>query len=313
MDKNKRKFFTRRLSYILLRLSKFIHSLFPLWWSYFIGKIFGTLAYFLIRRHRKIAFESLSIAFPNLNKKEIKKIAKNFFVFMAQSSFELIYFLRHTDKISKNVIIEGKEYLDLALSKKKGIILVTAHMGNFPLLGLKLVSLGYPVNFVTRPMRDKNTGDYLYKLRTKANIKTIFSYPRRECLLNIIKALKNNEIVIIQMDQNFGSTGVWVKFFGKLAATPTGPVNLALKTDSSLICGYICRERRYIHKIKLFEEEKLIITEDKDKTILLNVINITRKIESWIKEYPDSWSWIHRRWKSRPSLRIRNLKFKVEK
>ena len=295
MDKNKRKFFTRRLSYISLRLFAFLHSLLPLWWSYFLGKVFGILAYFLIRRHRKVAFESLSIAFPELDKKRIKNIAKNFFIFMAQSSFELIYFLKHVDKVSNNIIVEGKEYLDLALKKNRGVILVTAHMGNFPLLGLKLVSLGYPVNFVTRPMRDKNTGDYLYRLRTKANIKTIFSYPRRECLLNIIKALKNNEIVIIQMDQNFGSTGVWVKFFGKLAATPTGPVNLALKTNSPLICGYIYRERPYIHKIKLFKEEKLIITNDKEETVLLNVINITRKIESWIREHPDSWSWIHKR------------------
>ncbi|MCM8819822.1 MAG: lysophospholipid acyltransferase family protein, partial [Candidatus Omnitrophica bacterium] len=223
----------------------------------------------------------------------------------------LIYFLKNNSAL-ENVSFKDKKYLDEALSEKKGVILLTAHFGNFPLLSLKLAKEGYIVNFVTRPMRDKNVGDYLYKLRTKAGVKTIFSYPRRQCVFEIIKALRNNEIVIMQMDQNFGTGGVWVKFFGKLAATPTGPVTLAIHTSSVIVPAYIYRESFGRHIIKFFPKQSLLIKENKHETVILNIARFTKMIESWISEYPEQWGWIHRRWKSRPSKTIEQLKFKIE-
>ncbi|MBU2251327.1 MAG: lysophospholipid acyltransferase family protein, partial [Candidatus Omnitrophica bacterium] len=156
------------------------------------------------------------------------------------------------------------------------------------------------------------TSDYIHTLRTAAGVKTIFSYPRRECVNGIIRALANNEIVLMQMDQNFGTGGVWVKFFGKLAATPVGPVVLALRTQSSVVPAYIYREARGKHRVKIFPEEELIITADKNETVLINVIKLTRIIEQWVKKEVSQWSWIHRRWKSRPSKEVEKISFKIE-
>jgi KDO2-lipid IV(A) lauroyltransferase len=311
MDKEKKKFLRRKLGWISLRVFTLINGILPLKFNYFLGKILGKVAYLLVLRHKKVALESLSIAFPQLSSKERKKIVSDFFIFMAQSSLELLHYLRNSHNL-ENVKIKGKENLDKALRKKRGVIILTAHFGNFPLMSLKLVKEGYPVNVVARPMRDRKAGSYIHSLRTKAGVKTIFSYPRRECVNNIIKALRNNEIVIIQMDQNFGTGGVWVKFFNKLAATPVGPIVFSLRTKSAIVPAYICREKVFSHLIKIFPEEDLIITEDRNKTVLLNAAKFTRIIEGWIKECPSQWSWIHRRWKSRPSKEVKQLKFKVE-
>ncbi|UCC95143.1 MAG: lysophospholipid acyltransferase family protein [Candidatus Omnitrophota bacterium] len=311
MSKEKKKYFRRMMGWIALRTFTLINGVLPLKWSYTLGKTLGTIAHLVMIRHRRIALESVSFAFETLSLKERKKIASNFFIFMMQSFLEMLHFLRNPRKL-ENVRMEGREYLESALQKKKGIIILTAHLGNFPLMSLKLAKIGYVVNFVTRPMRDKKTGDYLHTLRTDAGVKTIFSYPRRECVNGIIKGLRSNELVVIQMDQNFGTGGVWVKFFGKLAATPVGPIVFALRTGAAVVPAYIYREAEGRHCIKIFPQEELIFSQDKDEAVLLNAIKFTRIIENWIRKTPSQWGWVHRRWKSRPSDKVRQLKFKIE-
>jgi len=311
MDKEKNKFLRRNLGWIFMKAFVFLCGITPLSWNYFLGKVLGSLAYLAVVRHRRIALEGLATAFPELDIKERKKIARDFFIFMAQGSFELLNFLKNLNQL-QNIRIEGETNLTQALGKGKGVLMVTAHLGNFPLMSLKLAKAGYPVNFVTRPMRDEKTSDYIHSLRTDAGVKTIFSFPRRECVNGIIRALADNEIVVMQMDQNFGTGGVWVKFFGKLAATPVGPVVLALRAQSPVVAAYIYREGRGKHCIKIFPEQELTITSDKNETILINVIKLTRIIEGWVKNKASQWGWIHRRWKSRPSKEIEKLPFKIE-
>ncbi len=264
-----------------------------------------------LRRHRQIAIDGLSIAFPHMLLKEKRKITRFYFVFMAQSTFELVFLVKNTRHLS-NIRVVGKEYLEQALNKQKGVLLLTAHLGNFPLMLFKLAKEGFPINVVARPMRDKHTDDYVSYLRAKGGIKTILSYPRKTCISGIINALRKNELVVIQMDQNFGTGGVWVNFFGKLAATAVGPITLALRTEAAIVPAYMIRESRGKHYLRIFPQEELIVTEDKDQTLLLNAIKFTRIIEQWVREFPYQWAWIHRRWKSRPSPEIKKSRFKIE-
>ncbi|MFA5336802.1 MAG: lysophospholipid acyltransferase family protein [Candidatus Omnitrophota bacterium] len=311
MNKELQKNLARRAGWFFLRIFTVVNGSFSLKWSYALGNRLGSFACAVIPQQRKVSTDSLAIAFPDMTLKERKKITRDFFVFMAQSGFELLYFLRHLDRM-QGVNIEGRQNLDEALSAGKGVILVTAHMGNFPLMSLKLAKEGYKINFVTRPMRDEKAGDYLFNLRENAGVKSIFSYPRKECISGILKALRDNEIVIMQMDQNFGSGGVWVKFFGKLAATPVGPITLGMRTQARLVPAYIYREGFNRHCIKILPAEPIIEAESKDEAILKNAAKFSRIIEGWIKEYPEQWGWIHRRWKSQPPKDLAASQFKVE-
>jgi KDO2-lipid IV(A) lauroyltransferase len=117
----------------------------------------------------------------------------------------------------------------------------------------------------------------------------------------------------MQMDQNFGSSGSWVKFFGKLAATPVGPITLALRTRAALVPAFIYRQDFNRHCLEMSCEEELTITANKDETILLNTIKFSRIIEGWIRRYPWQWGWIHRRWKSPPPKSLDLSSFKIER
>ena len=205
--------------------------------------------------------------------------------------------------MKKRVEFEGKKHLDAALSQGRGVILVSAHFGNFPLMLGKLSMEGYKTGAIMRPMRDNRAEKFFIEKRRKFKIRTIYSQPRQACVENTIKALRNNEIVFIPIDQNFGTGGVFVNFFGKKAATATGPVVLALRTKAMILPCFIVRQKDDTHKI-IFEPP---IDLEKDRLRKGIIIDTTQRltdiIEAYIRIYPAEWGWIHRRWKSKPNLK----------
>lgn len=313
MKKEKRKFLRRKISSFFLKVFIFIGSKFSAKAGCFVGRGLGLSAYYMLIRHRNVAIESLTVAFPEKTLSQRKKIARESFIFLGQGFFDILYFLDRPTEVKNNIRVKGADNLVKGLTKKKGAIILTAHLGNFPLISLKLAKMGYTVNLVIRPMREKNADKCFHELRDRGGVKTIKSYPRRECVSNILKALKKNELVILLMDQNFGTGGVWVKFFNRLAATPVGPIVLGLRTGTAIIPSYIYQEKTGYHCLRILPEFKLIKTENNDETVLINAVKITRMMEEWIRRHVHQWTWIHRRWKSRPSNKILNLKFKVEK
>jgi Kdo2-lipid IVA lauroyltransferase/acyltransferase len=279
---------------------------------YASGWLMGKFFYWTINRHRNAAVENLKQAFPDMTIAQCRKLASSVFTFFCQSVFELFYFLDYPHK-SKNIQVEGADNLDKALESGRGVIMITAHFGNFPLIVHRLLTFGYKINIVLRPLRQEKAGEYLYTLLRSYKTNPILSYPREECLRNINQALRKNEIVIILMDQNFGTGGVWVKFFNKLAATPIGPVVLALRSKAAVVPVHIVREGKGRHRVIIEPALELVRTSDIKESVLLNAIKITRIIESWVRSCPGQWAWIHRRWKSQPSSEVMSEPFLVEK
>ena len=273
----------------------------PRHFLYAFAKGLARIGYLVAVKQRRIALESLSIAF-NTDKpyQELRDIARGCFSFMAKSGAEMFFFINRPHLVKEQVVLENKQALDQALSFAKGVILVTGHFGNFPLMMLRLAQEGYPVWGIMRSMRDQRVERMFSKLRNKLGVRAIYSQPRKACVDATIKALKNNEIVCIQLDQNFGTAGVFVDFFGQKAATATGPVVFALRTKAALLPCFIVREKDNRHRIIFEPELNLEQEDDFNATVLLNIQRLTGIIESYIRRYPEHWGWIHRRWKTRP-------------
>jgi KDO2-lipid IV(A) lauroyltransferase len=200
--------------------------------------------------------------------------------------------------LKKRVQFVGRDNLDRALSQGKGVILVSAHFGSFPLLMAKLSLEGYKVAGIMRSMRDARMEKMFLEKRVKLGIKTIYSQPRNICVSSTISTLRENGIVFIPIDQNFGTGGVFVDFFGRKAATATGPVVLAQRTKAALVPCFIIRQADDTHRIVFEKQLELIESKDSAQTITVNIQRLTDIIEKYIREYPAEWSWIHRRWKS---------------
>jgi len=300
MDSKKiRKAIARFFARLGLNVCSLIIKLIPARYIYVFANGIGTLGFAAIRKQKTIALESLTVAFgKEKTREEIERIAKDCFIFMAKSAVELIFLMDRPELLKKRVETAGRENLDNALSRGNGVILVSAHFGNFPLMMAKLALMGYKVAGIMRPMRDSRVEQLFLKKRNRFNIRTIYSQPRNVCVNQTIEALRNNELVFIPIDQNFGTGGVFVDFFGRKAATATGPVVLAQRTKAALLPCFIIRQKDDLHKIIFEPALNLEPGKDFQETTVINIQRLTNIIESYINKYPAEWGWIHRRWKS---------------
>ena len=303
MDPKKvRKNFSRFFGWLGLQICSLIVKVIPSSYLYGFAKIVSSLAYRFATKQKNIAFDSLSIAFGrDKSKQEVDKIVQDCFTFIAKSAVELMFLMDRPQLLKSRVDIIGKENLDNALSRNRGVILVSAHFGNFPLLLGKLAAEGYKSAGIMRPMRDSRVEKIFLEKRNKFGVKTIYSQPRDICVNSTIQALRNNELVFIPIDQNFGTAGIFVNFFGRRAATATGPVIFAQRTKAALVPCFILRQEDDRHKIIFEPALDLKKGKDPEETILINIQRLTDIIESYIRKYPAHWGWIHRRWKSQPS------------
>ena len=303
MDSKKtRKSIGRFFGWLGLNFCSLIVRFLPQRLLYGVAKNFAALGYLFARKHKRIALESLTIAFgQEKTPQQIRQITKDCFTFLAKAGMEIMFLMNRPLLLRRCVELVGKENLDTALAEGKGVILVSAHFGNFPLMLTKLSLDGYKVCGIMRFMRDERAERMFCATRKRVGIKTIYSQPRKECVENSIRTLRNNELLFIPIDQNFGSGGVFVDFFGRKAATAIGPVVLAQRTKATVIPCFIIRQKDDTHKI-IFEPP-LILEEGETnaETININIQRLTNIIESYIRRYPAEWGWIHRRWKSKPN------------
>jgi KDO2-lipid IV(A) lauroyltransferase len=300
MDYKKfRKKLGRFIGWLALKICSLIIRVLPMRYMYAFAGGIAFLGYRIAVKQRKIALDSLSVAFgKEKSASEVEKIAKDCFSFMAKSGVEVLFFMDKPKLIDERFSMEGKENLDNALSKGKGVILVSAHFGNFPLMLAKLSIMGYPVSAIMRPMRDPRAEKIFSDQREKLKIKPIYTQPRSTCVGRTLETLRKNELVFIPVDQNFGTAGVFVDFFGRKAATATGPIIFAQRTKAAIVPCFTIRRQDDTHRIVFepaLEMEKSLNPQD---TIVKNIQKITDIIERYIRRYPAEWGWIHRRWKT---------------
>lgn len=301
MDSKKiSKSIARFFGWFGLNLCFLITKFIPARYLYGFAQKISLLGYRVAKKQRKIARESLTIVFgQSKSKEEIEAVAQDCFTLMAKSAVELMFLMDRPALLKKSVEFAGRENLDNALARGEGVILVSAHFGNFPLLMAKLALSGYKIAGIMRPMRDGRVEKIFLKKRNRLGVKTIYSQPRNTCVNETIEALRNNEIVFIPLDQNFGTGGIFVNFFGQKAATATGPVVLAQRTKAALVACFIVRQKDNSHKLIFEPPLALEEGENAQKTIVFNIQRLTDIIEAYIRKYPAEWGWVHRRWKTK--------------
>lgn len=254
------------------------------------------------KRLRKIARESMTTAFGDTKSpEEIQKLIRQCFDNVGSGLMDLAYYAVHPQRVHDRFVIENQHYLDEALAQGKGVVLVTAHFGNFPLMLLELSQHGYKVNVILRRARNAKTAEGILGLMNQVNVKTIYSTPPRESVRQSLQVLRDNETLCVLMDQNFGAgSGVFVDFFGHKAATATGPVVLAERTGAVLLPVFNFREG---DKYRLIFEPPVPLEyrDNHQEMLVVNVSRLTRLIESYIRRYPAEWGWMHRRWKTKES------------
>jgi len=262
-----------------------------------LGGAVGLAAYFLVPRYKRIAFKNLAQSFPGKPHKEIRSLTKQVFINQGKNLFELLNFHRlNRENITKIVEFRGIENFKKAFSYGKGVLIFSAHLGNWELIGAGLSLIGFPINGITRKVYIEQLERLLWRLRESVGMKSI-SRGETDSAKGILRVLKNNEALAVLIDQNTKAIpGVYVNFFGRRAYTPSGLAALAIRTGASVAPVFMYRREDNKCVVEADEPIKPEMTGDDEKDIAVNTQRFTDIIEEKIRRHPEQWVWFHERW-----------------
>ena len=255
------------------------------WYAHKLAQLFYN--HLVIRQ--KEARKNIAIAFPRYSEARRELILKNSYIFFIRNTMQFLSFPKGFQ--NAHITVNGKEYLDKALTKKKGVILVTGHFGVWEIMLAWFGLNQYSMLVVGQKQKNSGADAFVNQLRENTGIKMI---PRKSSLEFMYEALARNNILTLASDQDAKKRGIFVKFFNLPASTPKGAGRFHLEYGSPLIFVTCHLERPNNHVLDI-----LPIPTDSNSNIASITQSFTLMLENIITAYPEQYFWFHRRWKTK--------------
>ncbi len=257
------------------------------------------IALFFLKKINRICIKNFHIIYGNSkNDKEYRQTADKYIKLIGYSMMDLLYYLNRPKELSAIVHFENEDYLKKALHLGRGVIAVTAHLSNFPLMFVSLVQKGYKVNVIIRKMRDADFGKFMYHQCHKWNINMIQTSPKKEFFRESLGALKRNELLFILLDEVVSKEGgVAVKFFNSDVSRAAGPMLFLERTGASILPMFIVQDEKHDFRIFIEKPFKVYTGGTKEENVIINITGLTNIIEGFVRLYPLQWGgWLNKRW-----------------
>ncbi len=290
-----------RLVYVALRIITATLHCFPVNDNLQSAKWLGSMIYRFDRKHRERALANLKRSFPELPQAEREALAEASMQELFMLFVEVLFTTRliRIDTWQRYISLENfQPALDVLLRRKQGVIVLTAHYGNFEILGYLMAVLGLPTASVARPLDNKYVSEWLFGVREKLGQRIITKKGATE---EVVEELEKHGTVAFVADQNAGAKGVFVDFFGRKASTYKSIGLVAMQYEVPIVIGYA---RRVADRFQFNAGvQDIIYPQDwKEQPDPLRYITqrYTTAIENVIRVDPGQYWWVHRRWKTRP-------------
>jgi len=256
--------------------------------------------YALLPKLRKTAEVNLRIAFPDWSDAQRKAVIRGMVWNLGWMAAEFARFPRYTkENIQAVVSLDGHENFLEGHRRGRGVLYLTGHIGAWELSSFAHALYGFPLHYMARPIENGRIDALINSYRCSSGNEPIF---KNESARAMLKILKQKGTIGILADQNtMPSEAAFVDFFGKAASTTTGIARLALHTDAAVVPGYaVWDEAMRKYRLRFEPPVELIRTGDEERDVLENTQKFTKVLEEIIRKYPDQWTWVHRRWNTRP-------------
>jgi len=258
------------------------------------------IVYVLHVKLRRVGMRNLAMALPEKSEAERARILRGVFTSLGRQLAELCQFPRYTlENVERVVVYDGLQNYQQAYARKKGVLFLTAHFGGWELSAFTHSMYGHWMHVVMRPMDNQYLDRLLQSYRMMHGNKVV---PKDDFVRGLLAAMKAGEVVGILMDTNMTPPqGIFVDYFGIPACTASGLARIALRTDAAVVPTFtIWDEKLRKYRLRFDAALELVRTGELEADIVANTQKFTKVIEDYVRQYPDQWLWVHRRWKTRP-------------
>lgn len=287
------------ISYVLLCVVTGIIKFLPYNVTKLLGKLFGDLIRLASKKRYNIAFNNLKMAFPDFSDDKINNIAVKSFRNFGTTFVELFCMGRWSEQFIKSrVKFHNQEEVIAEHKKGKGIIFLSGHFGNWELLAYSAyLYLGFNFDIIVKALKNRFVDRMTNKIRTsRNNTVTDMNYAARK----MVKTLKSGGVISLLVDQSAQEgKDVFVDFFGIPSLTYKAPAELSLKFGIPIFMGFCMKDDDGICNVYLQKVPFDDLTYCREDVITLTQRH-TKILENAIRQKPELWSWMHRRWKHSP-------------
>ena len=256
------------------------------------------LGFHLFRSFRIRSINNLTLALgEQLDAGEIPAIVqrslRNFFRDFVEMGFALE---ASREQIRSGIPLRGREHLEAALTRGKGVIALSAHLGNFFLVGTRLAVEGFPAHVLVNQPHNGRFTQLMDRYRLLVWQRTIHARPRRQASQELLQVLRRNELAIVIADEYRSGSGIYVPFFGRTVLSRRGPATLALRSGAAIVPIYMVRDSSGKLTLVIEPEVALLRSGDTKSEVKENTLRITQWLERVVRSYPDQWNWMNIRW-----------------
>jgi KDO2-lipid IV(A) lauroyltransferase len=244
---------------------------------------------------REAVLDNLSHVLPNAPRRVRRVLARKIVRNVVKNYYDVIRIPKMSPAdLERTITVHGIEHLDNALKLGKGVIMISAHMGNFSIVAQLGAARNYDTSVVAEDIEPPLLYDYVNNLRGHFGLKMLMLGGWD--LLTFYLMIRNFEVMLLAVDRDVNDEGMPVPFFGALADMPHGAVALALRTGAALLPGYTLRLPNNSSVVIIEEPLQLERTGDRDEDVRINMLKVAQTLEKYILKAPDQWVVLQRIW-----------------
>ncbi len=259
-----------------------------------IGAAIGRFGFDVVRARRDVAVANIEAAL-GVSRAQATKVARAAYANWGRCLMEYSAFAHLTQAEVKNLVdVEGTEHVERVRAEGKGCIIVAAHLGNWELIGARMVTMGVPIHFLVGQQTNARVDDVMNDLRRRQGIGII---TRNVALRKVLQSLTEQQFVAMLPDQDARKGGIMVEFLGRPASTVRGPAMFAIRRGCAILPCFITR-RGSRHLLSVEEPLYPRAIEDEDERVRDLTQRYSDRITARVRAHPDEYFWPHRRWKT---------------
>ena len=290
---------TSKIEYALFRLLAWLVKPLSPRGAQRVGAGLGLATLMLTGYRRKVTRDNIARAFPGLPAEERERIMRGAYRNYGIALVEMLWTYGQAPGVLAPLVhIENPDLLDQALGRGKGVILLSAHYGSWELL-LSSVRLHIPVRVTAIAQRQRNeyVDAHIDMRRRRFDTATV---PMGPAVREVLAALQRNEVVLILGDQSGPKESIFIPFFGRPSATHRGAAAFALRTGAAMLALFLVRQTDGTYRGAFEEIDTSALGGSREDQVVELTVRHAAALERAIRQHPDHWLWMHKRWKHTP-------------